>query len=171
MTQEAMNKGRVLYELELDREQVEESFRVLMLVPELMEVLKNPVINKQKKHAVIDEIYSRCDCPKKLLNFIKVICDHKEIGKIEDIYHAYYDYWDEKNNIKRVRCTFAKEPEQNEMAGIKAFLEKKYAGKGLVYETCVNPDILGGVIVRVGNEEYNWSYEERIRQLERILRG
>lgn len=60
MTQEAINNGIVLYELGLDREQVEESLRVMKLVPELLELLKSPVIANNKKHAVIDDIYSRC---------------------------------------------------------------------------------------------------------------
>lgn len=171
MTQEAMNKGRVLYELGFEREWVEESLRIMNLVPELLEVLRSPVIENHKKHAVIDEIYSRCDCPKKLSNFIKVICDHKALDEIEDIYNAYYDYWDEKNNIIRVKCTFAKEPENNEVDKIKDFLKEKYPGKQLIYDICIDPDILGGVVVRVGHKEYDFSYEERIRQLKRVIGG
>ena len=171
MTQEAINNGIVLYELGLAREQVEESLRVMKLVPELLELLKSPVIANNKKHAVIDDIYSRYDCPKKLVNFIKVMCDHNELDEIEDIYTAYYDYWDEKNNIKRVSCIFAKEADCDEMDEIREFLQEKYAGWQLIYEICIDPDILGGVIVRIGHEEYDWSYENRIRQLEQIIRG
>lgn len=171
MTQEAINNGIVLYELGLSREQVEESLRVMKLVPELLDVLRSPVIASEKKHAVIDAVYSRYDCPKKLVNFIKVMCDHNELSEIEDIYAAYYDYWDEKNNIKRVSCIFSKDSDCDEMEEIQDFLREKYAGKELIFKTCIDPEILGGVIVRVGHEEYDWSFENRIRQLEKIIRG
>lgn len=171
MTQEAINRGIVLYELGLAREQVEESLRILKLVPELLEVLRSPVIASEKKHAVIDEVYSRCDSPKALINFIKVMCDHRELEEIEDIYKAYYDYWDEKNNIKRVRCIFAREADCGRLDEIKEFLWEKYKGKKLIFETCIDPRILGGIIVQIGHEEYDWSFEDRIRQLEKVIRG
>lgn len=171
MTQEAINNGIVLYGLGIDREQVEESLRVMKLVPELLDVLVSPMIASDKKHAVIDKIYSSYDCPKKLVNFIKVMCDHNELREIEDIYHAYYDYWDEKNNIKRVKCIFAKESDCDEMGEIENFLQEKYVGKKLFFETCIDPEILGGVIIRIGHEEYDWSFENRIRQLERAVKG
>ena len=57
------------------------------------------------------------------------------------------------------------------MDEIREFLQEKYAGWQLIYEICIDPDILGGVIVRIGHEEYDWSYENRIRQLEQIIRG
>lgn len=171
MTQEAINNGTVLYELGLSREQVEESLRVMKLVPELLEVLQSPVIASEKKHAVIDAVYSRYDCPKKLINFIKVMCDHNELCEMEDIYTAYYDYWDEKNNIKRVSCIFSNESDCDEMDEIQDFLREKYAGWKLVFQIRIDPEILGGVIIRVGYEEYDWSFENRIRQLERIIRG
>lgn len=171
MTQEAINNGVVLYGLGIDREQVEESQRVMKLVPELLDVLVSPVIANDKKQAVIDKIYSSYDCPKKLVNFIKVMCNHNELSEIEDIYTAYYDYWDEKHNIKRVRCIFAKESDCDEMDKIKDFLQKKYAGKKLFFETCIDPEILGGVIIRIGHEEYDWSFENRIRQLEKNIKG
>ncbi len=170
MTQQAINDGIVLYELDIDRKQVEESQRILNLVPELIEILKSPVIARKKKNNIIDNIFFSAGCSKKLAEFVKVMCKYDEIHEINDIYTAYYDYWDEKNNRKRVKCIFAKQANLEEIEEIKTFLQKKYPGKELVIESCVDPDILGGAIIQVGHEEYDWSFEDKIKQLEYIMK-
>ena len=48
---------------------------------------------------------------------------------------------------------------------IKAFLSRKYPGKELIYQISINPSLLGGVRIRIGNEEYDWTFAARIRQL------
>lgn len=169
MTQEAMNNGTVLYELGIDRAQVEESQRILNLVPELTDILTSPVLSPDKKHAVIDKIFSKAGSPEKLIHFIKVMCDHDEIGKINDIYQHYYKKWDEARHIKRVCCTFAGEPEKEQMEQIREFLQKKYEGSQFVFEIRIDPEILGGTVITAGYEEYDWSLEGRIRQLTRVL--
>lgn len=48
---------------------------------------------------------------------------------------------------------------------IKAFLSRKYPDKKLIYQISINPSLLGGVRIRIGNEEYDWTFAARIRQL------
>ena len=171
MTQEAMNNAIVLYELAIDRGQVEASQHILELVPELSKILMSPVIAREKKNNIIDNVFLSADCPKKLVNFLKVMCEHNEIDEIEAIYTAYYDYWDEKNNRKRVKCTFAEKVDQEKMKEIQKFLEKKYPGKELIFETGIDPDILGGVVVQIGYKEYDWSFKDKMKQLEKVIKG
>lgn len=171
MTQAAMNNGVVLYALALDRKQVEESQRILNLVPELSVLLTSPVVEQRKKETVLDRIFSGEDIPKLLVCFLKAMCAHGQMNEINDIYAAYYQYWDEKNNRKCVRCTFAKEPDQNEMEQIRKFLQKKYPQKELVYEICIDRSILGGAVVSVGHKEYDWSYGSRLLQLGKVMAG
>ena len=45
--------------------------------------------------------------------------------------------------------------------------ENKFSdtGKKLIYQISINPSLLGGVRIRIGNEEYDWTFAARIRQL------
>lgn len=171
MTQAAINHGIVLYELAVDREQVEKSQRILNLTPQLLLVLQSPVIEQSRKQAVIDRIFSEGGLPDVLVRFLKVMCEHNEMEEINDIYGAYYHYWDEKKNKKRVRCTFAGEPDPEQMRRIREFLQNKYPGKELVYEICIDQELLGGVVILAGHEEYDWSYANRLGQLGRVIAG
>lgn len=66
---------------------------------------------------------------------------------------------------------FAENPTQEQIESIQKFLQRKYAGTELRYDIQVEPDLLGGVMIQVGHEEYDWSFEGRIRQLEQVIRG
>lgn len=171
MTQAAMNHGIVLFELAVDREQVEKSQKILNLTPQLQLVLQSPVIEQDRKRAVLDRIFQESGIPEILIRFLKVMCEHSEMDEINDIYEAYYRYWDEKKNKKRVRCTFAGEPEPEQMRRIREFLQGKYPGKELVYEICIDPRILGGAVLLTGHEEYDWSYASRLGELGRVIAG
>lgn len=169
MTQEAMNNGTVLYELGIDRAQVEEFQRILNLVPELTDILASPVIPADRKYAVISKIFSKSGSSEKMIRFIKVMCAHDEIREINDICQAFYEKWDQVRRIRRVCCTFAGEPDKKQMDQIHRFLEEKYEGSRFIFEIRKNPEILGGAVITVGHEEYDWSLEGRIRQLTRVL--
>lgn len=169
MTQEARNNGTVLYELGIDRELIEESQKTLHQVPELTDILASPIVSSKKKHVVIEKIFSKTGSPEKLIRFLQVMCAHGEIGEIDEIYRAYYEKWDEARHIRRVCCTFAKEPDEQQLDRIREFLRKKYADSRFVFEIRIEPDILGGAVITLGHEEYDWSLEGRIRQLRRVL--
>ncbi len=49
------------------------------------------------------------------------------------------------------------------------FLRKEYPGRDIRTKLFIRDDLLGGLLIRVGHMEYDWSYEGRLRQLERKL--
>ena len=169
MTQEARNNAEVLYELGIDRQQEEESQNILHLGPELPDIFRNPVVLLQKKQSILEKVFSKSGSPKQLIRFLQVMCDHGEMDEIDEIYQAYYEKWDEVHHIKRVCCTFAKEPEAQQLEQIRKFLQTKYEDSRFVFEIRMDPDILGGAVITLGHEEYDWSLEGRIRQLRRVL--
>lgn len=171
MTQEAINNAIVLYELSIKRETVNEAKNLYDSEPALKEVLESPVVPLNKKHNIIDGIFTSDDFPKELCNFLKVMSDYGQIGELEEIFQAYYKYWDEKNNVLRAELFFPKAPEDKEIEQAKEFLAVKYPDKQTITEVKTDPDMIGGLLIRVNQEEYDWSYEGRLKQLERKLTG
>ena len=84
---------------------------------------------------------------------------------------AYYAYWDEQNHIMRAQIIFAGEPDAATREEAEQLLQKKYPDYKIVMTESVDETLLGGYIVRMKNEEYDRSYEGRLRQLERKLTG
>lgn len=171
MTQAAMNNGIVLYELGVERSQVEAFRQLIYLTPELFKVLQSPIVNLQKKYHLIDQVFSEADQPEVLIRFLKVMCRNEMVVELEEIFQAYEQYWDQLHKIKRVQCIYAAEPAEKELDRVKTFLEERYPDVTLEYTIKIQPEILGGVIIRVGHEEYDWSYEGRLRELEQAIRA
>ncbi len=96
MTQTAINYGKVLCGLGVEKETVEETKRILSLTPELTEVFNCPVISVKVKHKVIEKIF-----PPEIRNFLKLVCDYRSADKLFDIFTAYEEASDEKNGILR----------------------------------------------------------------------
>lgn len=171
MTQAAMNNGIVLYELGVERSQVEAFRQLVYLTPELFQVLQSPVVDLQKKYHLIDQVFSGTDQPEVLVRFLKVMCRNEMVVELEDIFRAYEQYWDQLHKIKRVHCIYAAAPSEKELDRVKTFLKGRYPDVTLDYKIEIRPKILGGVIIRVGHEEYDWSYEGRLRELEQAIRA
>lgn len=171
MTQEAINNAKVLYDLTLERE-TKDAFRVLYdSMPQLKTVLDDPVIPLEKKHNIIDKIAEVGAYPNSFKNFLKRLCDYGQTYELEEIFQAFDEYWDEKHNILQTKIICAKQPEDDKLVQVMEFLQKKYPDKEIKTEICIDENLLGGMCISVGWEEYDWSYEGRLKQLERKLTG
>lgn len=171
MTQTAVNSAKVLYDLSVDRKDVNDAENILSLTPVLKEVLECPVVSADKKEKVIDDIFGKAELSTVIANFVKEMCRVGNACELSDIFRAYYDYWDEKNHILRATVTSAKEMSQNDIAGIRKDLEKKYPGYTIELAESVDETLLGGYVVKTKMEEYDKSFTWRLSQLERKMTG
>ena len=165
MTQRAVNNAIVLYELGITSEELQTAREITEKVPALLNVLRSPLVTSEKKHHLIERVFDGSGLPRHLINFYKVMCNDGGIEELADIYAEWQKIWDTAHNRVRVECVFAKTPSPEKENEIKAFLSRKYPGKELIYQISINPSLLGGVRIRIGNEEYDWTFAARIRQL------
>lgn len=88
---------------------------------------------------------------------------------IEDIFAAYDRYCDEQNQVLNAVLTCTVPPSEEQKKGMEAFLCKKYGAKKAKIEVCQDQALLGGFILRVGSDEYDWSMKGRLNRLEQRL--
>lgn len=165
MTQRAVNNAIVLYDLGITPEELQTAREITEKVPALLKILQSPVVSSEKKHHLIERVFDGSGLPRHLINFYKKMSDDDEIEELADIYTEWQKLWDTAHNRVQAECVFAQTPSPEKEAEIKAFLSQKYPGKDLVYHISTDPSLLGGVRIRIGHEEYDWTYTARIRQL------
>ena len=166
MTQKAVNNAKVLYRLNISRSDVEETHKIFTKAPFLLETLTNPVVSEEAKEVVLDKIARQSGMPELLENFMKMMCRIGEIGQITDIFNCYYEYWDKMNHILHAKVIYADDKAKEEKEAIQKQLDEK-----VVLSEETDASLLGGYVVRVGYEEYDHSYEGKLRRLERKLTG
>lgn len=164
MTQISVNYAKVLYELSIPREVIQETAQLFESVKQLKAVLSSPVTSLKEKHHVIDLIF-----PIEIRSFLKEICDNQDVERIDEIFSAYHAYDCEMRGILNGTLYYVTEPEASQLEGIKSYLLKKYHKNEVVLTLVQDTGLIGGFILRVGDIETDWSFRGRLNQLKQKL--
>lgn len=156
--------AKVLYELNMNREAIQKTEEIFAGVPQLRDVFSNPTIREEKKFKVIDRVF-----PEEIRNFLKVACRHHRMDLIGDIFKAYHQYCDEQNKILNAVLTCVEPPSEVQLNKMKAFLCEKYDAVKADIEIIQDKALLGGFVLRVGCDEFDWSLQGRLNRLEQKL--
>ena len=148
----------------MNREAIQKAEEIFAEVPQLKDVLINPTIREEKKFKVIDRVF-----PEEIRNFLKVACRHHRMELIGDIFKAYHQYCDEQNKILNAVLTRVEPPSEVQLNKMKAFLCKKYDAVKADIEIVQDKALLGGFVLRVGCDEFDWSLQGRLNRLEQKL--
>lgn len=169
MRQQAINYAKALLALTTDKETVDVLGTLPGKIPSFIRVLSDPLLSGVKKGEIIDDISKKAGLSDAIRKFLRYLCDRRDIALLAEIAEAYDACWDQEHHILRAEIVFAKEPEKEEMDQAVHFLEKTYPGRDIRTTVSVQEELLGGLCIRVGHTEYDWSYEDRLRQLARKL--
>lgn len=137
MTDQARLYGAVLYELKLPEDMVYETGRILKENPELVQVLADPGLTAVKKEAVIDKIWKEPEFSLSMASFIKKACGAGCIGQMEDVFSVWEQCRRDEKGILKAQLLYVTEPDEAQIAGIKAFFMQRVWKKGsAAYHGC-----------------------------------
>jgi F-type H+-transporting ATPase subunit delta len=138
--------------------------------PELRIALLTPAIQNSRKRAVMSKLLEETGGSPLIRNFINVVIDHRRIGIISDIREAFELQLDERLGFVRAEVSSA--APLNEQLGAELESElSKLTGKRMRLRFDVNPELLGGVVARIGSKVYDGSIRGELRELGRKLTG
>lgn len=130
--------------------------------PELNEVLKSPVVKLSEKTAVLEKIFATSGAEVKSL--FSILAQNKRVDLLEQIAQQYKRLFDEFNNKEQATVTTAvpmtEALEKKVMAKLKTLSNKDVTLTKIVDET-----ILGGFILRVGDQQYNASVSNQLNEI------
>jgi len=101
-----------------------------------------------------------------LLNFLSLLIEKHRMPVIFRIRQEYERLWDEENRTLAVEITSAIELDQATTESLGKTIGER-AGRKVTLAARVDPDILGGIVVRVGNSILDASIRNRLEQLRR----
>ena len=165
MIQAVEKYATMLKELEIPEDVIEQALDIFQTVPVLMEQFCNPAADLAGKHRAIDKIF-----PSQIRDMIKVMCDDQDIELFPEVCKAYKETQWKKTGKERAILKYVTEPTEAQLEGIREFV-KKESGSDEIELVCEKEESLGGgFVLSIGNKEYDWSTEGRIKQLtEKIL--
>jgi len=140
---------------------------VLNKNPKVEFALTNPKMSVEDKSAMIDRVFAGKMSPT-LVTFLKILARRQRLGSLRAIQQAASNLRDEIAGRIQVQVTVAQELEP----AAKASLTEKLKGifkKDVRLNTKVDPSILGGLIVRVGDTVLDGSIDGQLAALRKTV--
>lgn len=134
----------------------------------LRRTLCTPVFSTEERTAVLQELLPKLGINPLTANFLSLLNDKGRLSAIDAIASAYRDRADEKAGRLSVRVTTAEAMSADIAKEVKAALSKA-TGKDVVLAADVDPDLIGGMVVRVAGRVYDSSIRTRLQDVRRTL--
>ncbi|RRJ89062.1 ATP synthase F1 subunit delta [Paenimyroides tangerinum] len=131
---------------------------------ELKLFLSNPIIKGNIKLNALLEVFASANEDTKSL--FQVLLQNKRFDILEAITVQFKKLYDEMNGVQVAFVTTATELTPVMEAQVLAKI-KELSTKEITIVSQVNPDIIGGFIIRIGDTQYNGSIADKLSQLKR----
>lgn len=131
--------------------------------------LESPRVSAKKKSEIFQKAYGQT-LPRNFVRFLQALVDHRRQTMIPEIAHEYNDLVDQVEGRVHAAVTVAHEADENDKQVVTQQLSRAL-GKEVVPHFHVNPAILGGVVVRVGDTVLDGSVRRRLATLRNKMLG
>ena len=129
---------------------------------ELQVFFFSPYFSTIEKKDGLDRAVS--DADPTLVNFLKLLIENHRTPVIFRVRRVFDGLWREENKLLPVTVTSAVELDQATVSQIGDRISEQ-TGRKVELSAIVEPDILGGLVVRVGNSILDASIRNRLEQL------
>ncbi len=124
--------------------------------------LESPRVSAQQKKDVLQKAFGGGGAlPRSFVRFLQALVSHRRQMLIPTIAHEYKDLVDQVEGRVHASVTVVRDADEEDRALITSQLSRAI-GKNVVPHFHVNPAILGGVIVRVGDTVLDGSIRRRL---------
>jgi len=152
-------------DLEALNRQLADFTRVVTSNQTLERALTNPAVPVGKKRGVVDALLGRApDMPLPLVKTIRMLVDRDRLGLLSQIAAAFDARLMDYRRVVRAEVVTAMELPADRVASLKDGLARA-TGRDVQLQTRVDPSILGGVKIRVGDRQYDATVKTRIENI------
>jgi F-type H+-transporting ATPase subunit delta len=125
--------------------------------------LESPRVSAAEKNRILGRAFDGQLAPL-FVRYLQALVSHRRQMLLPVIAREYHDLVDQVEGRLHANVTVAQEPGDRERRSISKELSRAY-GKEVVPHFSVNPAILGGVVVRVGDTVLDGSVRRRLTSL------
>lgn len=132
---------------------------------DLQQMLKNPILKNNLKKETLKAIFSSNVSPL-TINSINLLIDNNRLDILNEVAKKYTIIYDELKGKEIAKITTAI-PLNDTLNKQVLNKVKEITGKQASIENIINPDILGGFILRIGDVQYDASIANKLQSLKR----
>jgi F-type H+-transporting ATPase subunit delta len=137
---------------------------------ELRNFLATPAVDREAKHGVIEKLVTRLGASKIIRNFLFVVTDHGRMHILPEIVDSFQEVIRERQGIAEAEISSAIELSAAQKAEF-AFTLERMTGQRIEAKYSLDPSLLGGAVVRIGDAIYDGSVRNRLNGMRSKLTG
>lgn len=135
---------------------------------QLKAVFASPVLPLDRKRAVLGELLSRLNLRQTSSNFLQLLLSYSRLHNLDQMLRALSREIDVRTNNVFAEVTTARAISEQEQAALRDRL-KAATGKEVRMQFRTDPEIIGGVVTRIGSTVYDGSIRTQLAQMKQRL--
>lgn len=163
-----------LYQLAKEQnisDQIDEELRAIKKIlkqnPGFVGILQSPKLSVDAKRKLIADTFSKASQP--VVNTLMLLTDRHRENMIVEVADSYNNLLNEERGIAEAAVYSVRPLSADETKAISVVFAPKVGKQTLNIENIVDPDLLGGVKVRIGNRIFDGSLRGKLDRLGRKL--
>ena len=136
----------------------------------LREVFANPTIALDQKRAVLNKLIEMAKPRATSANFLKVLLQNQRLTELGEINRKFAQIMDDRGGMVAATVTTARAVPQDAQAKL---LDKltTLTGKKVRIDFATDPEIIGGLVTRIGSTVYDGSVRSQLQQIKEKMAG
>ena len=134
----------------------------------LRNVLLSPAVKPARKRAVVARLAREAGYSRLTTNLLYVLIDHRRTAMLGEIREAFRAVIDERTGAVEARVAAARELTEEQRGQVAERLGR-LTGKNVRCRFAVAPDLIGGMVARIGSTIYDGSVRGQLEVLRRRL--
>jgi F-type H+-transporting ATPase subunit delta len=137
---------------------------------ELRNFLASPAVAREAKHQVVEKIAARMGASKIIRNFLLLLVDNRRTVILPDIVERFQEVVRQRTGVAEAEVRSAVELSAAQKSALGQMLAR-VTGKRVETTYALDPALLGGAVVRIGDTVYDGSLRHRLNEMRAKLTG
>jgi len=137
---------------------------------DLQEVFRNPTVALDQKRAVLNKLIERVKPRPTTVNFLKVLLQNQRLTQLGDINRKFTEILDERAGMVAAKVMTARSVPERSQKELHTKLTE-LTGKKVRVDFGTDPDLIGGIVTRIGSTVYDGSVRNQLQQIKERMAG
>jgi len=144
--------------------------QIMATSSELQSAFRNPAIAHANKEKVLEGLLDKVKPSKTTSNFLRVLLRNSRLTELAAINERFESVLEERSGHIAAEVTSARELSPAQQSELKTNLEK-LTGKNVKLNFATDPNLIGGVVTRIGSTVYDGSVRTQLENLKEEMIG
>ncbi|PSL40632.1 ATP synthase F1 subcomplex delta subunit [Planomicrobium soli] len=137
--------------------------------PELQDLIDSPNLTSENKRDIISQLFGQANVF--VANTLLLMGERKRLNEVVGLVDAYIRLANEEQGIADAKVYSVRPLSAEEVTSVSSVFAKKVGKQALRIENIIDPSLIGGMRIQIGNQIYDSSISSKLERLQRQLIG